>query len=154
MIDIIDEFANRFGTSFKADKDLLVKNENRYFLLNENLKKLISEGFFYAGTYLGKTKDRKFLPSFSLLGMLSEKEANKIIVDKKTEWLFICGRDIFKRGIMKTIGSKKNGAYVLILNQHDECLGFGKILRDLNEETNGVVIKNVSDIGDFLRRER
>jgi ribosome biogenesis protein Nip4 len=86
--------------------------------------------------------------------MLSEKEANKIIVDKKTEWLFICGRDIFKRGIMKTIGSKKKRAYVLILNQHDECLGFGKILRDLNEETNGVVIKNVSDIGDFLRRER
>jgi ribosome biogenesis protein Nip4 len=154
MIDVIDEFANRFGTSFKADENLIVKKEDRYFLLNESLKKLISEDFFCAGTYLGKAKDRKFFPSFSLLGMLAEKEANRIIVDKKTEWLFICGRDIFKRGIMKVTGSKKKGSYLLILNQYDECLGFGRIMRDLNEKTNGVVVKNISDVGDFLRRER
>jgi ribosome biogenesis protein Nip4 len=42
----------------------------------------------------------------------------------------------------------------LILNQYDECLGFGRIMRDLNEKTNGVVVKNISDVGDFLRRER
>jgi ribosome biogenesis protein Nip4 len=154
MIEPVNEFANRFGTSFKPDENLLVKKENRYFLLNESLKKLISQGFFYAGTYLGKIKDRRFFPSLSLLAMLAEKEANKIIVDTKTEWLFICGRDIFKRGIMKTMGSRKKGAFVLILNQYGECLGFGKIIRDLNKETSGVAVKNVLDIGDFLRRER
>jgi ribosome biogenesis protein Nip4 len=154
MIEPVNEFANRFGTSFKPDENLLVKKENRYFLLNESLKKLISQDFFYAGTYLGKIKDRKFFPSLSLLAILAEKEANKIVVDTKTEWLFICGRDIFKRGIMKTMGSRKKGAYVLILNQYGECLGFGKIIHDLNKETNGVAVKNVLDIGDFLRRER
>jgi ribosome biogenesis protein Nip4 len=154
MIDPISEFANQFGTSFRAGERLLVEKENRYFLLNDNLKKLISEDFFYAGTYLGKARGRKFLPSFSLLAMLAEKGANKIVVDKKTEWLFICGRDIFKRGIMKTMGSKKKGAYALILNQYDECLGFGKIVFDLNKETQGVAVRNVLDIGDFLRRER
>jgi len=154
MIEPVNEFANRFGTSFKPDENLLVKKENRYFLLNESLKKLISQDFFYAGTYLGKIKDRRFFPSLSLLAMLAEKEANKIIVDTKTEWLFICGRDIFKRGIMKTMGSRKKGAFVLILNQYGECLGFGKIIRDLNKETSGVAVKNVLDIGDFLRRER
>jgi ribosome biogenesis protein Nip4 len=85
--------------------------------------------------------------------MIAEKKANKMIVDKKTEWLFICGRDVFKQGIIKVVGSKRKGDYTLILNQHRECLGFGKILCHLGKE-DGVVIKNIADIGDFLRRER
>jgi ribosome biogenesis protein Nip4 len=85
--------------------------------------------------------------------MIAEKKANKIIVDKKTEWLFICGRDIFKQGIIKATGSKKRGDYTLILNQHGECLGFGKIIHNLNGEKSGFAVKNISDIGDFLRRE-
>jgi ribosome biogenesis protein Nip4 len=43
-----------------------------------------------------------------------------------------------------------------VLNEFGECLGFGRIIGKLSGETgnNEVVIKNVSDIGDFLRRER
>jgi len=40
------------------------------------------------------------------------------------------------------------------LNQYDECLGFGKILHSLDAEKEGAVVKNISDIGDFLRREK
>jgi len=87
-----------------------------------------------------------------LLTIIAEGNANKVIVDEKTEWLFICGRDVFKQGIVKVIGSKQKGSYALILNQHGECLGFGKILQNLERE--GVAIKNISDIGDFLRREK
>lgn len=78
-----------------------------------------------------------------------------MVIDEKTEWLFICGRDIFKRGIIEIKGSKRKSNYTLILNQHDECLGFGKILHNIDEENNKkkVVVKNISDIGDFLRRE-
>jgi ribosome biogenesis protein Nip4 len=149
----IKDFVSRFQTRISLDENLIVKRQNRYFLLNENLKRLISEDFFYAGTYLGKTKNGKFFPSFNLLRMIAKKKTNKIIVDKKTEWLFICGRDIFKKGIINVLGSKRKGNYTLILNQHDECLGFGKILCNLDKEK-GVAVKNISDIGDFLRREK
>ena len=150
----IKDFVRQFGGSISLDESLIVRKENRYFLINEKLKKLITKDFFYVGTYLGKTKNEKFFPSFNLLSMIAEKKANKIIVDKKTAWLFICGRDIFKQGIIKVMRSKRKGDYVLILNQHSECLGFGKILCSLDEGKEGVAVKNISDIGDFLRREK
>jgi len=154
MIETIDDFVSLLDASFSLDENLIVKKQNRYFLLNKSLKKLILKDFFYAGVYLGKTKDRKFFPSFILLGMIAQGKANKVVVDKKTAWLFICGRDIFKQGIVKVIGSKKRGDYTLVLNMHGECLGFGRILCDLDTEIRGVAVKNISDIGDFLRREK
>jgi len=150
----IKDFIRQFNANISLDESLTVKKENRYFLLNENLKKLVAKDFFYAGTYLGKIKNGKFFPSFNLLRMIAEKKANKIIVDKKTEWLFICRRDIFKQGITKVVGSKRKGDYTLILNQHSECLGFGRILHNLDEEKGGIAVKNISDVGDFLRREK
>jgi ribosome biogenesis protein Nip4 len=151
----IENFVSRFNSGVSFDERLIVENENRYFLLNENLKELIRKEFFYAGTYLGKVKSGKFFPSFNLLRMIAEQKSNKTVVDKKAEWLFICGRDIFQKGIVKVIGSKRRGDYTLILNQHGECLGFGRILCNLYEgKGEDVVIKNISDIGDFLRREK
>jgi ribosome biogenesis protein Nip4 len=42
-----------------------------------------------------------------------------------------------------------------VLNEFGECLGFGKIISSLDEaaKEGEVVVRNVSDIGDFLRRE-
>lgn len=153
-MEIINEFANQFGAHLRLDKSLIVQKQDRYFLLNQALKRLVTKDFFYAGLYLGKIKKKRFFPSFILLKMIAQKKANRIIVDEKSAWLFVCGRDIFRRGIIEAEGSKRKGAYTLILNQHDECLGFGKILRDLGEAKTGVAVKNISDIGDFLRRER
>ncbi|HVP92696.1 MAG TPA: hypothetical protein VMS94_03020 [Acidobacteriota bacterium] len=150
----INDFISRFNSSVSLDERFIVKKDIRYFLLNENLKRLALRNFFYAGTYLGKIKNGKFFPSFSLLRIISERRANKVIVDDKTAWLFICGRDIFKQGIVKTVGSKRKGDYALILNEHGECLGFGRMLSDFDEEKSDVAIKNISDIGDFLRREK
>lgn len=153
---LINDFVSQFGVSISLDENFIVEKQNRYFLLTPNLRKLISKDFFYAGNYLGKMKDGVFFPSFNLLRFIAtRKEANKMVIDEKTEWLFICGRDIFKRGIIEIKGSKRKSNYTLILNQHDECLGFGKILHNIDEENNKkkVVVKNISDIGDFLRRE-
>jgi len=150
----IKDFVSRFQIRISLDKNLIMKRRDRYFLLNDSLKRLISKDFFYAGTCLGKTKRGKFFPSFNLLRIIAGKKANKVTVDKKTEWLFICSRDIFKQGITEEMGSKRKGDYTLILNQHGECLGFGRILCNLDKAKDGVVIENISDIGDFLRREK
>ncbi len=151
----MEDFATRLGTSIKFRENLTVK-KNRCFLINEFLMRKVQKGFFYAGAYLGKVKHGVFSPSLIFLTMIAEGKANKIMVDKKTEWLFICGRDVFKRGILNVTSSNRKGDYTLILNKNKECLGFGKILCNINEEErqNKVVVKNILDIGDFLRREK
>jgi ribosome biogenesis protein Nip4 len=147
------DFAFQLGAKIALNADFTVKEGGRYFLLNENLNKFIRKDVYYAGTYLGKIKDGKFFPSFILLAMLARGKANKIVVNKKAAWLFICGRDIFRKGILAVHGSQRKGDHTLVLNEYGECLGFGKILQSLDAEGAEVVIKNISDIGDFLRRE-
>jgi ribosome biogenesis protein Nip4 len=153
MIKAIHDFARLFKASITLNEDLVLRKGDRYFLLNGDLKKAVSKGFFYAGCYLGKTKNEEFIPGFELLRMLSKEDANRVLVDGKTEWLFICGRDIFKQGIVAAKGSNRKDDFALVLNRRNECLGFGKIVCDLNESRKGVAIKNVLDVGDFLRRE-
>ena len=156
IIKPIKDFVGRFGTSIDLDESLIVKKHNRYFLTSENLKRQVQRDLFYAGLYLGKVKGAIFFPSFTFLAMIAERKGNKMTVDKKTAWLFICGRDIFKRGILNVKGSKRKGDYTLIQNEYNECLGFGKILRNISKEKdrNQVFVKNILDIGDFLRREK
>lgn len=151
---VISDFAARFGAKVAFDETNIVKKGNRYFFLNDRLKGLVKVDFFYAGIYLGKVKNGVFLPSFNLLRIIAEKgEANKVFVDERSAWLFICGRDIFKRGITRVEGSRRKGDYTLVLNKHGECLGFG-VIRDLDAAEKSVAVKNVLDVGDFLRRER
>jgi len=149
----ISDFALQVGAKIILNAKFMAKKGRRYFLLNENLKRLIQKDFYYAGTYLGKAKNGKFFPSFNLLAMLAKGEANKIVVDRKAAWLFICGRDVFRRGILAVHGSRRKGDYTLVVNEFGECLGFGKITHSLDAEENQIVVKNISDIGDFLRRE-
>jgi len=151
----INDFVAQFNASIPFDESRIVRNRSRYYLLSKKLKQQVPKGFFYAGAYLGAVKGASFFPSFILLSMIAERKANKLVIDKKTAWLFICGRDIFKKGILKGNNLKK-GHYTLILNEHNECLGFGKIMHNLREETDlkKVAVKNILDIGDFLRREK
>jgi ribosome biogenesis protein Nip4 len=151
----INDFVKQFNASIPLDESHVIRNRNRYYLLSKKLKHQVPKGFFYAGAYLGAVKGASLFPSFLLLSMIAETKANKLVIDKKTAWLFICGRDIFKKGILKGNNLKK-GDYTLILNEHNDCLGFGKIMHNLREEAdvNKVAVKNILDIGDFLRREK
>ena len=153
MKAIID-FAARFGAKLSLNPDLMVKKEGRYFLLTRLLRRFILEDFYYAGAYLGKTKAGKFFPSFNLLRKMGENKANSVVVDRKASWLFICGRDIFHEGIKSVHGSRRKGDITLVMNDFGECLGFGRILQDLSSKGTCIAVKNISDIGDFLRRER
>lgn len=150
----IRDFAIRLGAEFSLNADLTVEKAGRCFLLNKNLKTFVTRDFYYAGTYLGKIKNGKFFPSFTLLGMLAKGKGNKIIVDKKAAWLFICGRDVFRKGIMAVTGSNRKGDCVLVMNEFDECLGFGKIICSFDVvKGSEVAVQNISDVGDLLRRE-
>jgi ribosome biogenesis protein Nip4 len=151
----IEAFVKQFNARLALDKSRVVRNRNRYYMLNENLKQQIPKNFFHAGVYLGAVKGASFFPSFLLLSMIAEIKANKLVVDKKSAWLFICGRDIFKQGILNDTRLKK-GDYALILNERNECLGFGKVMLNIRQEIDvkKVAVKNILDLGNFLRREK
>jgi ribosome biogenesis protein Nip4 len=86
--------------------------------------------------------------------MLVDISANKTVLDRKAGWLFICGRDVFRKGIVKTMGSQRKGDCTLVLNEFGECLGFGVIAAKSDKTDFKVLVRNILDIGDFLRRER
>ncbi|MEM3797450.1 MAG: hypothetical protein QXY74_03300 [Candidatus Bathyarchaeia archaeon] len=155
-IDVVENFARLFGAELSFDNRLVVRNDSRIFLLSQKLKDLTEKqrDWQYAGTCLGKIVDGSLHPSIPFLLMIAEKAKNRIIVDDKSAWLFVCGRDIFKEGILKIEGSRKRGDYTLVFNKHGECMGYGKIAKDLDELKSGLAVKNLLDIGDFLRRER
>ena len=151
----IDEFVKQFNVTIPLEEKQIVRKRNRYYLLSDRLNENAPKGFFYAGDYLGSVKGTGFFPGFALLKMMSKTEANKIILDKKAAWLFICGRDIFKRGLSKQTNLKKDD-YTLVMNKHQECLGFGRVMINIRGEIDmdKVAVKNILDVGDFLRRER
>jgi ribosome biogenesis protein Nip4 len=156
-MELIDQFAKRAGVSdFFLDSGMIVEEKGRYFFLSQKLAAKVQKDFFYAGMYLGKAKAGKFFPSFNLLRRLSTSGARSVIVDRKAAWLFVCGRDVFAKSIETLRGETRKGEIVLVLNDRLDCLGFGKALINLDSiaEGNQVAIQNISDIGDFLRRER
>lgn len=152
----IANFASTFGIEIALNPDLTIEKGGRFYLINSTLKPMIRQDFFYVGLFLGKAKEGKFFPSFNLLSMLAKKDANRIVVERKAAWLFICGRDIIAKSIVRVFGPAKRHSNVLVLNEFGECLGFGRIIGNLSDSgmNNEVVIRNVSDVGDFLRRER
>lgn len=146
-------FASQFGAKVALNPEFITERAQQYYLLNPRVRKLMRNDFFYAGLYLGRVKNGMFFPSFNLLNMLVDVAANKVVLDRKAAWLFICGRDIFQKGITKAYGAQQKGDHTLIINEFGECLGFGQITEKLNNPENKVVIRNILDVGDFLRRE-
>jgi ribosome biogenesis protein Nip4 len=144
-------FLKKFSVQINLDEALIDEVGEKIFLLNDTLKDVkvrIPEKYYHAGVLLGTLRNQVFHPSLPLISMIAEKAENKIFVNDKTAWLFICGRDIFIEG-----STKKNN-YTLILNKYGECLGFGIIKQNPQEAEKGVIVQNILDLGDFLRREK
>lgn len=153
---VVDDFAEKLCSNFSVSKDKIINKNGKIFLVNKKLIKYSKKNFFYAGLFLGKIKKGQIDPSLYLLSLLSKNKANKVIVDNKTAWQVIYGKNIYKNGILGFEGSFQKGDIVLILNNYSDCLGLGKIERDLNKKSkeNEIIVKNLFDIGDFLRREK
>ncbi len=149
----LTNFASKFGANVALNPTFIKEKERRYYLLNPLLCKFLNPNFLYAGLYLGEEQRGSFMPSFNFLNMLVPLAPNKVVLENKAAWLFICGRDIFRNGIRKSMGSRRKGDYTLVMNELGECLGFGLVLLETGMAETEVVIRNLLDVGDFLRRE-
>lgn len=147
----LNEFLTAIGAEHGYDEEKLLKINTKRFSVGEELGNFVLDRrqLVYAGRYLGKTK-REFLPSSILLDELSRVEGlNRIHVDAETAWLFVCGRDIFGENVRRVEGEFADGNAFLVMFG-GSCLGYGVV-----EPSEGrLILRNVLDIGDFLRRER
>jgi ribosome biogenesis protein Nip4 len=147
----LNEFLTAIGAEHGYDEEKLLKINTKRFSVGEELGNFVLDRrqLVYAGRYLGKTR-REFLPSSILLDELSRVEGlNRIHVDAETAWLFVCGRDIFGENVRRVEGEFADGNAFLVMFG-GSCLGYGVV-----EPSEGrLILRNVLDIGDFLRRER
>ncbi|MGV8169629.1 MAG: hypothetical protein ACP5N3_06260 [Candidatus Nanoarchaeia archaeon] len=139
---------NSFVKNFTDEKIKYVKKGKKYFLMNDEIEKLDASlgNSISSGIILGEDKE-SFKPSIYLLELLSSKSKNKVFVNEKAEWLFLCRRDVLPEGILRDESTEE---VFLVQNSRDENLGLGKKMKRNNQS----FIKNILDRGDFLRRER
>ncbi len=144
---LLKRFLEQVGS--KMDPEVLMIDSKR-FTLNQELKRrqFSRKGLVYAGTYLGWNK-RLFEPGSPILQMLAaEENTRKVHLDRDTAWLFVCGRDVFEDNIERVESVLELGGHYLVMFD-GRCIGYGRF-----ETSAGIrVIRNLFDLGDFLRRE-
>lgn len=147
----------RFTGNFTDKQIFEIKNsekiDNKFLFMSDEVKRIvqkINKKTFTAGLILGEMRGIRFFPSAPLIDIIAKHTDKKIIVNKKTAWLYLCGRDIFAQGIVKATAST---GFVIVENELGEALGYGQVLGK-TEEKNRVVVKNLFDKGVFLRKER
>lgn len=148
------EFIQLFTKEKIIDFDNVKQLRSDYYLVPAELNKVLKQTKHttsFIGIYLGKKK-KNFIPSPYLLAKLAKASKNKITVNDKGAWMFICGKHIYAKSITKFNASQKFNDLVLVLNQHNECLGYGKMINKFDSKK--VAVQNIFDIGDFVRRER
>ncbi len=140
-------FIEQFTKEKLFDEALVRRMGNDFFLVQPELAaavKKIKLPPLQTGLYLGRMNEKSAQPSLDLLQMLAKTDAKKAWVNDKGAWLFVCRRPALAASITKCEAA--SGEIVLVLNSHDECIGYGLF--------DGKNVKNFYDIGDFLRRER
>lgn len=147
----LNEFVARF-TSQDVLKGLEVRQISRHLYgvpRNMASATIESSNLFSIGIFIGYNDGAGFHPSFPLLDAILPFTDKKVIVNEKAGWLFICGRDVLKQGIMSSPPGLTKGDLVLVQNERQECLGYGEW-----RDERSVLVKRILDRGDFLRRER
>lgn len=106
------------------------------------------------GLYLGEHR-RGFEPSPYAIERASRyaKPEQKVILDEKGAWLFLCDRDSFGKAIQQ--GDPKRGSRVFVYDANKNILGYGVWLVDVlgRREQNKPVLANKLDMGARIRRK-
>jgi len=142
---------NKFTKQFT---DIEINNVHRlgrnFYQAEERLweiKNGVTRDIYSLGLFLGEEKTG-FSPSPALLDLISkfpDAQSKKLFVNKKAEWMFLCGRNVLPSSIAKNPNGLTEGL-VLVQNERDENLGYG-----LFKMEDQLIIKHVLDKGRYLR---
>jgi len=128
--------------------------------LKEFLQRFPGLNLMCAGIKLGEV-GRRF--RFSLEGafFLVKKDRKRVYVNKKGEMLFLYGRDVFASSVVRLTSDVEENDIVVVCNENGDVLGIGKSrfkygrIDELKEkEPERVVVENLIDRGEYLRKEK
>jgi ribosome biogenesis protein Nip4 len=144
---------NKFTKQFTASEMTDIRRVGRNFYLAEErlweIKNGINRDIYSVGLHLGEEK-MGFSPSPALIDMMSkmpDADSRKVFVNKKAEWMFLCGRNVLSDSILRNPHNLSEGL-VLVQNEKDENLGYG-----LFKKEDTLIIKHILDKGKYLRMD-
>jgi len=139
-LEISSSVLDKLGNLVKEGKFIYSVNSN---LLKYSVKE--NDRISYIGTLIGEIKQKGFFASPEFIDFLSKYSNSKIIVKEKSEWMFLCGNDIFRSGVLKD-SSKSSARNVFVQNKHGENLGLASSFK------NGKYF-HIIDKGAYVRKE-
>ncbi len=146
----IVKFVRKLGISPNVLDKLgnLVKESKFVYSVNDKLLNHITSidhRFFFVGTSIGELRQKGFFPNPEFIDFLSKRSEDKIIINDKSEWMFLCGKDIFKSGVSSD-KSKDSARNVFVQNKNNENLGLAGSFK------NGQYY-HILDKGAYVRKE-
>jgi ribosome biogenesis protein Nip4 len=135
LLNEAQKFAEKLDVDFSQD---LTNEHNRFFT---GTHKFPLEDVWYTKGFVGQKKPR-FVPSVYFLDEFLSKSPRVAVINKKSAWLFLCGRDVLEDSIISI--THKSGS-IIVKDENGVCLGIARIERD--------ILKNTFDKGWLLRRE-
>ena len=137
----IQELSRNFFVKELEIKGEVIREENCFFEVSKELfNSSLKTGS--RGVLLGCLKKDGFVPTQYFLEQNKDKIKNYVIIKEESEFLFTCGRDLFKKSVIEKTGS---GLFV-VFNKEKEVLGLVK-------EEKGLY-KNVLNIGLYLKEDK
>ncbi|WEU40792.1 MAG: hypothetical protein OdinLCB4_002420 [Candidatus Odinarchaeum yellowstonii] len=139
-----------------------VASKTSYTLLDKNNNTLIEiaqlfDTYYSAGCPLLESSEGELSFNVGSIPVLAQFTDHKVKITSKAIELFLYGRDIFKKSIIKFEKPIEKNSYAIIVDEKDRAYGIGELLYSSNEiknlHENMVVIKNILDIGFYLRSE-
>jgi 60S ribosome subunit biogenesis protein NIP7 len=156
-------FGFKFESVSRLDFELLIHQEDSvkevYALTPELAEFLKNTGVkvVSAGIKVGEV-GKRFRLTLEGAFFLVKAKKKRIYVNRKGEMLFLYGRDIFASSVMKALPDIRENDIVFVCNTKGDILGIGKSRYDAERirsvEEDKVVIENLVDRGEYLRKER
>ena len=161
-LKVICSALRAFGSlEFLKNNELLVNEDREVYALSKDLVKFLELhkiNHVVAGIKVGEVGGRRF--RFSLEGTfyLVRKNKKKVFVNERGEMLFLYGRDIFAESVVDITEDVKENDIVFVCNKRGDILGIGRTrfdaerIKDVAKDR--VVVENLVDRGEYLRKER
>lgn len=153
-IDLINNLKGEHQLASSSMPHEVVSVNNQLYKIFTKLKKITLQPY-YLGRAVGDTNDfKKHRLSLQFIEQFKDSLPS-IVVNQKAEQLFLYSRNIWSDSIISVKGEVDSPCLTLVYNEQGDFLGAGFAMTDdLTGMGKREVIKNLVDIGKYLRVER